>query len=103
MRSPFSKIKDEITDYFESLGYKTTWDCNTRQGIEWYEILEDNHLVCQIDIGVPLADLIEDMLCWEQDKEGTSKSNNTVCHEKSDPRWKELLKRVTESQKKTKR
>lgn len=74
----------ELTDtdpyvvYFNRLGYTVSWDTNTRQGLEWYEILEAGELVCQIDMGIPLADAIEDITCWAQGREATSKSNYAI-------------------------
>lgn len=77
---PLSSLSD--TDpyvlYFTRLGYTVSWDMNTRQGLEWYEIFEAGTLVCQIDMGIPLADAIEDITCWAQGREATSKSNYAV-------------------------
>lgn len=69
---------DPYVVYFERLGYTVTWDMNTRQGLKWYEILEDKKLVSQIDMGIPLADAIEDITCWAQGREATSKSNYEI-------------------------
>lgn len=77
---PFSQLSD--TDpyviYFSRLGYTVDWDMNTRQGLKWYEILEDGKLVSQIDMGIPLADVIEDIACWAQGRDATSKSDYAI-------------------------
>lgn len=69
---------DPYVLYFTRLGYTVDWDMNTHKGLEWYEILEDGKLVSQIDMGIPLADVIEDITCWAQGREATSKSDYTI-------------------------
>lgn len=89
--------KDEgVQEYFEWLGYRVSWDFNQRRGEQWYELYEDNHLVAQIDRGVPLEDIIMDMCQWHQGKSGISKSDFKVCG--NGPRFDEMLKRVFEHQ-----
>lgn len=50
----------EVKDYFEKLGYKVSWDFNTRSGERWWEIYDDE-LVAQIDMGVSLPYILEDL------------------------------------------
>lgn len=54
--NPFASLSptDPYVLYFTRLGYTVSWDMNTRQGLKWYEILEDGKLACQIDMGIPL-------------------------------------------------
>lgn len=66
--SPFDSVNDEITRFFESLGYGTSWDFERKSGARWYEVLKDDVLVAQIDMHAPLADLIEDMSAWHEGK-----------------------------------
>lgn len=78
--NPFISLSptDPYVIYFARLGYTVTWDMNTRQGLKWYEILEDGKLTAQIDMGIPLADAIEDITCWAQGRDATSKSDYTI-------------------------
>jgi hypothetical protein len=95
-----AKVDDEITRYFQALGYATDWD-RDRKG-RYYEILtrevsEGGKLVCQIDFGVPLAHLVEDMLHWAKGEESTSDSTYEVRTETADsPLFNALLGRVVE-------
>lgn len=69
---------DPYLVYFINLGYTVSWDAKLNQGLRWYEILEDGKLVAQIDMEIPLADAVEDITCWAQGREATSKSNYTI-------------------------
>lgn len=92
-----SKNDREVIQYFESLGYKTSWDWNKREGIAWNEIIHPNgKLICQIDAGVPLNDIIEDFSAWHEQRESTSKSDYDVAGPES-PELTELFKKVSES------
>ena len=55
-------MDDETTKFFITLGYKVDWDRDKRG--RWYEISDEEHMIVQIDCGVPLEHLIEDMGCW---------------------------------------
>ncbi len=78
--NPFTNLSptDPYVLYFTRLGYTVSWDMNTRQGLKWYEILESGKLAAQIDMDIPLADAIEDITCWAQGRDATSKSNYTI-------------------------
>lgn len=83
-----------VQEYFEILGYRVGWDQNYRRGQSWYELYdEDDHLVAQIDMGFPLADIIEDMIAWHEGRDATSKSDWACCGEIDDD-MKLLWKRV---------
>jgi len=84
----------EVNDYFEKLGYQVTWDF--RSGERWWEIIKDDDLVAQIDMGVPLSDIVEDFCCFHLGKSGTSKSDYKV--NGHGPQFDEMLKRVYENQ-----
>lgn len=59
--------KDEVSEYFESLGYEVSWDFNTRSGERWWEIIDkDGGMIVQIDMGVPLKYVIEDISCFHR-------------------------------------
>lgn len=98
IESQDSKNDREVQEYFELLGYKTSWDWNKREGIMWNEIIHPNgHLICQIDAGVALKDIIEDFTAWHEKREPTSKSDYNVAGPDS-PELRELLKKVSENQ-----
>jgi hypothetical protein len=53
-------INQEVIEYFESLGYQCDWDrCG---GQKYHEILKDGELVAQIDMGIPLQAIKEDLI-----------------------------------------
>lgn len=54
-------IDTEFENFFKNLGYDVTYDFSTRSGETWWEIYDDNGLICQIDKGVPLDIVIEDL------------------------------------------
>lgn len=69
--NPLKEIKDDVTIYFESLGYEVTWDFSARDREHWYEILKDGELICQFDMGVPISRLLKDIPRFLQGKSGT--------------------------------
>lgn len=91
--TPPSK-KSEFEEYFISLGYKVSYDWN-RAGEKWWE-LYDNGLVAQIDMGVPLKDILMDLCQIHLGKPGVSKSDYKVCG--NGPKFDEMLKRVYEKE-----
>ena len=89
---------DEIVRYFTKLGYKVDWDFSHREGIEWYEISDNDRGLLQIDMGVSLRALREDMTRWNNGEEGTSDEDYTV----HSTLWqtkavKDLLKKVAKT------
>ncbi|MBU2249623.1 MAG: hypothetical protein KKD77_22945 [Gammaproteobacteria bacterium] len=64
--NPLQEIKNEVTVYFEDLGYKTSWDFNKSTGKRWYEIFDGERLVAQIDMGIPLFIIVMDMIAWSR-------------------------------------
>ena len=79
--SDYSKkmsMDKEVIAFFTGLGYDVGWDANHREGIEWHEIIKDGELVCQIDAGVPLDDIVADIIQFHQGREGASKSNYKI-------------------------
>jgi hypothetical protein len=93
--NPFEEIKGEVAEYFRDLGYQVTWDFKQSAFERWYEIMDGGKLAVQIDMGIPLADIIEDFLCFYQGKEGTSKSDYKISVDLNDQTaFKELLRRV---------
>lgn len=88
-------VKDEVTKFFKSLGYTVTWDFSNSTGKEWYEILLNNELICQIDMGVPKDVIIEDFRCWHEGKDSTSSYNYAVMTgPPNSPLFLELLEKV---------
>jgi hypothetical protein len=86
--------KNEIVEYFEGLGYKVDYDYSQRLGESWHEICDDKGLIAQIDIGVPLKDILQDLCQFHLGKPGISKSDYKICG--SGPRFDEMLKEVYE-------
>lgn len=52
----------EFKNYFESLGYSVDWDYSKESNIYWYEIYKGEELVIQIDQGIPLEDILLDLI-----------------------------------------
>jgi len=52
--------KNEVVAFFESLGYTVDWDFRGGTA-SWHEIRDEGELVCQIDSGIPLSDILEDL------------------------------------------
>lgn len=96
MMHPLSSVRadDPVVAFFTSLGYQVDWD--KRGDDSWYEILEGGHLVAQIDMDAPLADIREDMTAWHDGREGTSKSDYKVNLPKGAASDR-LLKRVAQA------
>lgn len=82
--NPLSDIKesDEVANFFRKRGYKVSWDFSKRSGEYWYEIYKGDKPrdVLQIDMNVPLCDIVEDLKCVQEDREPTSKSNYKISH-----------------------
>lgn len=95
---PIPEAKDKgVREYFQKLGY--TVECDGRRWKEyWYNISDEDGLVCQIDQGVPLADIVMDIIEFHQGKPGVSKSDYTLSGEES-PEQKLLFKRVYDFEK----
>lgn len=81
-----------VKDFFINMGYDVGYD-GRRWGQQWYEIYENDHLVCQVDQGVPLQDIIDDMTQWHLGKDGVSKSDWT-CSGPETPALKNLFRKV---------
>lgn len=67
-----------VREFFEMLGYSVSWDSNYRLHEKWFEIIGENGLACQIDMNVPLEDIIMDIVQLHQGKPGISKSNYKI-------------------------
>lgn len=88
-------MSKEITNFFEGLGYKVGWNCNYRIGKTWHEISNDKGLVCQIDMGVPLSNIIIDFQCFHLGVAPTSNIDYDICvNDKDSPNFKKLLETV---------
>ena len=70
--------KNEVVAFFESLGYTVDWDFRGGTDPSWHEIRDEGELVCQIDSGIPLSDILEDLLCIHENRPATSKSEYTI-------------------------
>lgn len=67
-----SEVDDEVSNYFRGLGYEVSWDFSKRTGHHWYEIYDGGKQIAQIDFGIPLTALLEDLAQFAVDKDGTS-------------------------------
>lgn len=94
--NPLEKIDDEVARYFCGLGYTVDWDFSRRDGIEWYEIGDEQGLFLQIDMeGQSLGDMIEDFTCEAAGKKGTSKTEYHIhCSLKDEERYQRFVRRV---------
>ena len=92
------KTDDEIKTFFTNLGYEVSWDHDRNHFEEWWEILKNNKLVCQIDTGIPLSAIIEDFCCFHCGKsKGTSNYDYKISIGNSDNvETKELFRKVYE-------
>lgn len=72
-----------VQEFFESMGYEVGQD-GKRYGQQWWEIFRDGCLVCQVDQGVPLQDIIDDMSEMALGKPGVSKTDYTISGEDND-------------------
>ncbi len=72
----------EVKDFFVSLGYEV--EQNGRYCRPWWEIFKDGLLVCQVDTGVSLQDIIDDMSEMALGNPGISKTNYIISGEDSD-------------------
>lgn len=93
--SPLAAVDDDVTRYFKSLDYKVDWDFNRRSSAYWYEICDSSGgLICQIGMGVPLTDIIEDLTAMAAGLPGTSKSDYIINAKEGCSGFQTLLKRV---------
>jgi hypothetical protein len=82
-----------VQEFFEMLGYKVSWDRNGYQC--WFELYDDG-LVAQVDMGVPLDVIVEDMIAWHLGKEPEDRPDKPdwACCAEDGPELKELFRRV---------
>ena len=64
-----------VVEFFQKLGYQVDQDSSRRLMEFWYDISDENGPIVQIDQGVPLDDIIMDIVQLHQGKEGISKSD----------------------------
>jgi hypothetical protein len=87
-------MDNEVSQYFKSLGYSVGWDFKAFTREVWHEIYtKEGKLVCQIDKGVPLSAIIEDLKCFYLGKDGTSNFDYKICAPESEE-LNELFKKV---------
>jgi hypothetical protein len=94
------KLVDDVAKFFLSLGYRVGWDF--RDSNRWYEIGDEDGLIVQIDYGVQLSHLIEDMSRWANRKSSTSASTYWVRGPKN-KRWWKLMRTVRDSENEAKK
>ena len=83
--------ENDVTEFFEKLGYEVTWDYNTSG--RWWEIKKNSIPFVQIDMDIPLSAILQDFKCFREGKDGCSDYNYQVNispgHQKE---FEELLK-----------
>lgn len=94
---PGGGVNAEVVAYFQRLGYQVDWDRSRRLGESWHEIMKGRKLVAQIDHGVPLSAIREDMIAWSEGRDSTSGVDYKVSAEETED-WKELLRKVRETE-----
>ena len=94
----YEKHDDGVYAFFTSLCYSVMEDWKRRTGEHWYEIYEKGgDLVMQVDCGIPVAHIIEDLKCMCKGKPGTSASDYTINAKEHDPSFQLLLNVVAMS------
>ena len=84
--------KDPIVRFFRSLGYHVDWDYDS--SYTWYEIYDEfDYMVAQIQMGVSLEALREDMGAWGRGEDGTTFEEFWVAAEDNE-HFMELCKKV---------
>ena len=81
-----------VKEFFENLGYEVEYE--SRGYFEfWFNISNSEGLVCQIDQGVPLEDIIMDICEFYNGRKGISKSDWKCCGPDT-PELRKLFKKV---------
>lgn len=62
----------ELIAFFKEIGYGVDWDHDRGRMHYWHEVLDNKRMIVQIDMGVPLPALIEDLPLIAEGKTGTS-------------------------------
>jgi hypothetical protein len=56
-----AQVDDEFARFFRALGFQVDWDFSKRDGLRWYEIIDDGKLLCQVDMHVSLSEFLADL------------------------------------------
>jgi hypothetical protein len=56
-----AKATGHLPDFFRSLGYEVDWDFSKRTGKKWYEILDGDRMVFQIDEWATVEEFLRDL------------------------------------------
>ena len=86
----------EFKNYFTSLGYTVDWDYSKESNEYWYEIYKDGQLVLQIDQGIPLEDVILDLISCHTGKPAESSGREYKISGPENELTKDLYKLVYE-------
>lgn len=71
INTTWNKSDENVINFFAENGFSHSWDFS-KSGEKWHEFFLDGKMICQLDFGVPLECLIEDLKCWKAGKEATS-------------------------------
>lgn len=85
----------EVRTYFESLGYFVSWDYQISQSKYWHEIYSSKgeKLICQIDCGIPLSVIKEDLIAIRENRHGTNEFDYIINAPES-PEFNNLLEKI---------
>ena len=89
-------VDDDVVRYVRALWFEVTWDMSMRRRQRWYEIYDGDRLLCQIDMGIPLANILEDLPHMAEGRVGTSAGPDyeVTCDE--DAKLKLICRRIEE-------
>lgn len=91
--NPFDDVKDDLAGFFRGLGYVVTWDYDARG--RWYEFLDAEGLVCQLDDKATLDAFLEDLPELIEGRSGTSSVSYEIrCPTKNMGRFRVLAERA---------
>lgn len=61
--SPLDSNKEcAIATFFRKRGYEYSWDFSKHDGLHWHEIYDGDNMVMQVEMGIPLKQLKNDLL-----------------------------------------
>jgi hypothetical protein len=93
---PLKKVSNDVTKYFESLGYEVDWDFSAITREKWYELMLDGKLILQLDFNAPLKEFFADLPRFIQGKGGNGPTDYSI-RANSDKSLGELYKRMQTS------
>jgi hypothetical protein len=89
-------IDDDVAPFFCSLGYRVSSDWSRRTMTCWWEISDGDGLIAQIDKGVPISHIVEDLSAWHRGEKAPDRAPDYEVNtdDRDDPRFRKLLECV---------